>query len=326
MAHLQQDRDDKFSKVNASYLAALDRLQQDAASRADMAGALAVKAERERWTNGQQPTPAEKKAMPARLQDLRNSYERGCQPILDDFKKRSETFTKQCLASFDQLQRQLLVSNQLEKAVAVKEEADRIRAGNAATNPSPAPVASPAAGGLAPSVANAPVNSTGALTPEAARRLFQLPEGKWTISGDVISGHCDSFDKWSLGKSAPLGPARELQFSFQIKSKWYHAVAVWIDDECYYYSRGHWDNHNTLICAEGKEERLPGVVDAPDQWATVAAVVRGGKIRFYYNGKLEGERPFKAKPAGHSFNVAFKSHNDDVQIRAVTLDVPAIRK
>lgn len=321
LTKLQQDRDDKLSRVNTNYLAALDRAQQDASTRADLAGALAVKAERDRWTQGQQPTPADKKAMPARLQDLRNSYDRSCLPILDDFKKRSDTFAKQYLASLDQLQRQLLVANQLEKAVAVKTEGDRIRALIAPAAPAPASSNSSNTSGA---TAAAP---TGTLTPEAARRLFNLSADKWTISGDVISGHYGNFDySGDATKSAPLGPAHELQFSFQIKSKWYHSTKIWIDDESYSYSRGHWDNHNTMINADGKESRLPGIVEDPDKWASVAVVVRGGKIKFYYNGKLDGERDVKAKPAGHIFNVSFRSHNDDVQLKNVIVEAPALHK
>ena len=299
LVRIQADRDGKLAKLAAAYRISLDKLLQELASNAQLEAALATKAERDGFIEGKELDPKQKKAMPAKLLSLRSEYEKSRKTIFDDAQRRIEVLRKQYIVSLEQLQRQLTMSSQFEKASAVKVERERVGGFD----------------GVGTSI-------TGPLPPEAARRLFQLPEKDWLISGDTLFGHFED----SNNKSKPMGPSTELRFSFRMKARWYHGINVWVDDERFCYCRGR-ANGAAVLLADGKETRLSGVVTDPDKWAILAAVVKDGKIRFYYNGKLEGEKPVKApKQAAYMFNVGFQSYKADVQIKDCSVELFPARK
>jgi hypothetical protein len=204
----------------------------------------------------------------------------------------------------DQLQRQLAVGNQLEKVAAVNAERERVGA-----------AAQPALGSA---------SGSGLLSPEATRRLLQLPEKDWLIVGDILAGHYEDSEGW---KSGPLGPSAEMHFSFKMKARSYQGIKFWVGGESYHYSHGFWANSGSGFWAEGKETHLPGTVTSPEKWALLSVVVKDGKIRFSYNGKMEVERTLKPpKQAGYLFNVGFTNYKNDVQIRDCTLDLAANKR
>lgn len=128
---IRTTRDARINGMTGSYLAKLDRLQNEITSRGDLDGALQVKAEKERATGRQEPSPDDRKTMPAQLLTLRQAYDKERAPIVSAAQEDERQEMKAYLASLDALQKRLTTLNQLEKAVAVRNEKERVTAESA---------------------------------------------------------------------------------------------------------------------------------------------------------------------------------------------------
>jgi hypothetical protein len=304
LGKIQRTRDQSLSAITTAYTTTLDKMLQESTARADLEGALALKAERERIATGNEVTADQRKTMPPRVAAARLKYDQDRKPILDDARRRADILTKQYVTRLDLLQRQLTQASRLQEAQAVKTEREQV-------------------GGAVAKIGEGAA-AAGVLKPEAARKLFNLAEENWLVNGDSFFGHVSKEDnnRRGFGKSDPVGPSTELRFELKMKAKWYQSIQVWIDGEHYQFSRGHWRNKETRVFSDGQEQHLPGKVESPDRWATLTANVQDGKLRFAYNGKTEFEAALRPpKGAGYIFNVGLTSWEADVQVKDVICDL-----
>lgn len=123
---IRAGRDARAATIDRSYVATLQRLQREATARGDLEGAIQVKAESERVAGGQDPTPTERRMMPAALTASRSRYETEREPIFAAARQQEAEQTRGYLAALDALQKRFTTINQLDKALAAKAERDRV--------------------------------------------------------------------------------------------------------------------------------------------------------------------------------------------------------
>ena len=114
------------NKIKADYAANLDTVFKQIAATGDLDAALQVKAEKERIAVGQDPTEAQKAGMPSALKAARDKYERALVPSQTDQRNAENVARQRYLAELEQLQRQLTMRTELDKAALVKAERERI--------------------------------------------------------------------------------------------------------------------------------------------------------------------------------------------------------
>jgi hypothetical protein len=203
VAALRANRDARVGQITRSYLANLERLQKETTARGDLDGALLVKAERERVQAADEPSADERKAMPAPLAAQRTRFEQEIGPIGVETRKQEETQTRSYLTALDTLQKRLTTQNQIDKALAVKRERDRVAA--SASVASAAPVATVGTGVVAPT---APTTGSGAkLDPALGDRIAAAVKG-----GSVLQ--TESSGEPGGGKDIPEEGALLVGFEF----------------------------------------------------------------------------------------------------------------
>ena len=217
LATLRAERETKYARVRASYVAALERLQKDVTTRGDLDGALAVKAERERIAAAQEPKADERKAMPPALAAVRMRYEQELQPILADNARQEEALGKRYAAALQELQMRYTQRNELEKALAVKSELTAL-----AAKVSAAPI--PPSGGATPKVSTpfgttAPLGGMTAASTTGNQLLakenahkWKPATGEWKIRNAVMTGSGDSRTVYTDTISPPF----TLQFTINV--------------------------------------------------------------------------------------------------------------
>jgi hypothetical protein len=171
LAAIAAARESRTEPARRSYAADLDRLQRGITATGDLDGALQVKAERERFASGKDPTATERKAMPATLAALRGRYEKELEPVLAQLRGLEDQQKREYLAALDNLQRRFTVQNQLDKAMLVRTERDGL-VGASAGKATPEP--STPGGPLSPSA----VVGSGQLDKGFAERIAAAIRGK----------------------------------------------------------------------------------------------------------------------------------------------------
>ena len=218
LAALRAERETKYARVRASYVAALERLQKDVTTRGDLDGALAIKAEHERIAAAQEPNADERKAMPPALAAVRMRYDQELQPILAENARQEEALGKRYAVALQELQMRYTQRNELEKALAVKGELTALAAKGSA-----APAVPP--GGGTPKVSTpfgtaaplggmtAAVSTTGdqLLAKENAHK-WKPATGEWKIRNAVMTGSGDSRTVYADTISPPF----TLQFTINV--------------------------------------------------------------------------------------------------------------
>ncbi len=169
-------RDSRAATITRSYLGGLDRLQTEVTTHGDLNGALLVKAERERAAGGQDPSPDERKTMAPQLMALRLAYEKEREPIFATARQADQQLTREYLGTLDALQKRFTTLNQLDKALAVRTEHDRITAESTEGAASPAQAAA-APGQVLPPAARV-VSATDKLDPALAAKISAAVKGK----------------------------------------------------------------------------------------------------------------------------------------------------
>lgn len=96
---------------------------------------------------------------------------------------------------------------------------------------------------------------------------------------------------------------------WEVQAKWYHAMRVRVDDDKWFYCRGHWFNEGQVVYDNSKSGKpaltqRPGPkVERPDEWHRLRVEVTAKEVRFLYDGEVQWTGP---APAGrsHTFNVS----------------------
>src|SRR5262249_21295652 len=127
-------RREKVTTLNKDYLATLEKLKQEVASRGDLDGALAARNEIDRVNRGQIPPPSN--AVPSWLLGPQKKYEQDVQLATKTLSERADALKQKYVRDLDELQKQLTVAGDLDGAVAVRAEKQRMVGG--ISKPAPA--------------------------------------------------------------------------------------------------------------------------------------------------------------------------------------------
>jgi hypothetical protein len=111
--------------VTATYLSALDQLQGQKAAAGDIDGVVAIKEERDRVANREQPTAAQLQAMSQPVRKLRATYETDTKKAADQAVLRNDLARRTYLANLEALQKRLNATGEIEQGLLVKAEKDR---------------------------------------------------------------------------------------------------------------------------------------------------------------------------------------------------------
>ncbi|HTE94480.1 MAG TPA: hypothetical protein VK678_13340, partial [Bradyrhizobium sp.] len=115
----------------------LDRLQNERATAGDLDGALAAKAELDRLGARQETTAEQIKAMNPALQKLRAACDTALKNYHDEAAKSNAALLRKLLADLEEVQRRITTTGNLQKALQVKTEKERIAAEAAQARPAP---------------------------------------------------------------------------------------------------------------------------------------------------------------------------------------------
>jgi heme-degrading monooxygenase HmoA len=132
------DRDQKLRQLDYIYMLNLDKMQKDRSAAGDLDGALAVKAELGRLGGRQETTAEQIKAMNPALQKLRAAYDTALKNYQGEAATSNAALLRKLLADLEEVQRRITTTGDLEKALLVKAEKERIAAEAAQARPAPA--------------------------------------------------------------------------------------------------------------------------------------------------------------------------------------------
>ena len=110
------------------YLTSLEKLLGESTKAGDLEGTLAFKAERERITSGAETTREQIEAMPPLLRKLRAAYEETLKKNKEEAARRKDAARVKYLAILEALQTRLTTNGELDDAVLVRKEKDRVAA------------------------------------------------------------------------------------------------------------------------------------------------------------------------------------------------------
>jgi len=123
------ERDKKLANLDNIYLLNLDRMKKERAEAVDLDGALAVKAEMDRLGAHQATSEEQRNAMPPALRALRGSYDAALKGYLDEAARGDAAALQKYLVDLEGLQKRITMTGDLQKALVVKAERDRVMAG-----------------------------------------------------------------------------------------------------------------------------------------------------------------------------------------------------
>ena len=132
------DREKKLKNLDYIYMLNVEKLQKDCTAAGDLRGALAAKAELERLGPRQEITDEQRKAMSPPLQKLMANYDGALKFYLADAAKSKGALLQKLLADLESLQRRITTTGDLQKALVVLTEKERIAVEAAQARPAPA--------------------------------------------------------------------------------------------------------------------------------------------------------------------------------------------
>ncbi|HTE95899.1 MAG TPA: SUMF1/EgtB/PvdO family nonheme iron enzyme, partial [Bradyrhizobium sp.] len=132
------ERDKKLANLDYIYLLNLDKMKKERAEAVDLDGALAVKAEMDRLGAHQATSEEQRNSMPPALRALRGSYDAALKGYLDEAARGDQAALPKYLVDLEGLQKRITMTGDLQKALLVKAERDRLTAKT--SNPQPAPI------------------------------------------------------------------------------------------------------------------------------------------------------------------------------------------
>jgi len=195
------DRDKKLANLDYIYMLNVDKLKNDRAAAGDLDGALAAKTELDRLSAHQALTDEQRKAMNPALQPLRASYDAALKGYHDEAAKQNAALLQKLLADLEALQTRITTTGDLDKALRVKAEKERIAAGEARAEP--APVSRPVAPTPAP-VTEQPRPPAPTPSPKIAATPSATPaEGNLIKNGNFENG-TDGWELFADAKKAKL--------------------------------------------------------------------------------------------------------------------------
>jgi hypothetical protein len=133
------DREKKLANLEYIYRLNVDKLKNDRAAAGDLDGALAAKAELDRLSAHQALSDEQRKAMNPALQALRASYDAALKDYHDEAAKQNAVLSQKLLADLEALQTRITTTGDLDKALRVKAEKERIAAEGTKAQPAPGP-------------------------------------------------------------------------------------------------------------------------------------------------------------------------------------------
>ena len=124
-----RDRDGKIDSLDRSYLANLDKRQKEAIAAGNLDDTLAIKSERERIVAHEATTDEQRKAMGLALAKLQGSYDTALKAYAVEMIKREGVLQQKYVADLEALQKRVTTSGDLDKALRVKVERERVATG-----------------------------------------------------------------------------------------------------------------------------------------------------------------------------------------------------
>lgn len=123
---IESRREERLSALKTQYLAALDNLYQNAISKGDLDGVIAVKSEKDRILTDVSPTDAERAALPEELRTSRSSYDQNSARVIkeqgDQFRQLYNKYKKM----LESQEKKLTVQGRVDDALAVRSEKERM--------------------------------------------------------------------------------------------------------------------------------------------------------------------------------------------------------
>ncbi len=118
--------EEKKASLRKDYVVALDKAQKDAMSAGNLDAALAAKAERERIVGNEETTGEQTSAMPRTVAALRGNYEKGLQRIAGEATIDTRQVLERYLVNLQSLEKTLTMRGDLEGALAVRAEREKL--------------------------------------------------------------------------------------------------------------------------------------------------------------------------------------------------------
>lgn len=213
-----------FAALQTWYLGGLDKLFSERTKAGDLDGAVAIRAERERIAARTESTAGQIQAMPPLLAKLRAAYDPAKKRIDDEAARRISAARVKYAANLEALQKQLTMKSDLDQAMLVRDEKNRVTAEiakDASAAPAPtiasvppmpqkpqatplpaAPKPTPSRmGSLEGSDLSNPQRDL--LAPELADRWL-AQRGTWRVENGVLFGEGDSSRVYRHAQTLPF--------------------------------------------------------------------------------------------------------------------------
>ncbi|MEI6713622.1 MAG: hypothetical protein WCO60_07710 [Verrucomicrobiota bacterium] len=131
---LETDIEKLRSSYNATYLAALEKLQADISKQGALDTVLLIKAERERIASNTISTPQQLASLPEPAKVPRANYDRSFKKLTEDGVRLEGELRAKCVAELEVLQKRVTMAGYIEQALEVKKEKERLAAQEAQIN------------------------------------------------------------------------------------------------------------------------------------------------------------------------------------------------
>jgi hypothetical protein len=131
------ERSDRFQVLQAGYLKNLQDFRKAATAQGNLDNVMAVRAEIDRVTNWVEPPESEKKKLPSDLQPVRRQYDAGLARIVADGLAKSTALRQAYARDLEAMQRRLTQLDQIDAALVVKQERNRLLEAMKDTPPAP---------------------------------------------------------------------------------------------------------------------------------------------------------------------------------------------
>jgi len=226
LASLVAEREKSLAGVDGWYLPNLEKLQDQIAKTGDLDGAVAVKNERSRIAAHEASSAEQIQAMPPSLRTLRGQYDAFLKKVADQIDRRKADEARKYITALEGLQKHITMTGDIEQALSVKAEKDRIAASIASS---------------APKIASTTLKAPEAAAPTATPAATQIGAAKEDDFTSILVG------QWQFTYEQ-TGVTTTVRFSADGTVKDVHVK-----------SPGHWtlrDNKIVIIYPNGQKEDM----------------------------------------------------------------------